>query len=198
MVGLPRDERLVVAAIGEAGEGKSTLLNLLLNSPGQDKEFFAVSEEPDSCTLASQAKTGEGHAGRQNILTDNKTAPLRFHIISVVFCLLARVVVFRLLAGGPCQAGGGGGQPGVGGGGGRAGGDRAVAAARHPPQHNRTHQRFHHCFEKRPEQVGPAGKTRMLLLGGHVCCFQISRTTPTNVPNIPERFRGNLLEKFNS
>ena len=42
MVKLPSepDDKLVIAAIGEAGEGKSTLLNLILNSPGEEKTFF--------------------------------------------------------------------------------------------------------------------------------------------------------------
>ena len=46
MVKLPSepDQKLVIAAIGEAGEGKSTLLNLILNSPGEDKTYFDVSQ----------------------------------------------------------------------------------------------------------------------------------------------------------
>ena len=54
MVKLPEDpghKQLVIAAIGEAGEGKSTLLNLLLNAPGDQETFFAVSDEPEACTL---------------------------------------------------------------------------------------------------------------------------------------------------
>ena len=53
MVKLPSepDQKLVIAAIGEAGEGKSTLLNLILNSPGEDKTYFDVSDEPEACTL---------------------------------------------------------------------------------------------------------------------------------------------------
>ena len=35
----------MIAAIGEAGEGKSTLLNLILNSPGEDEIFFDGSTE---------------------------------------------------------------------------------------------------------------------------------------------------------
>ena len=48
------DQRLVIAAIGEAGEGKSTLLNLILNSPGDTggKDFFEVSDEPEACTTS--------------------------------------------------------------------------------------------------------------------------------------------------
>ena len=45
------DNKLVIAAIGEAGEGKSTLLNLILNTPGEDKIFFDVSDEPEACTV---------------------------------------------------------------------------------------------------------------------------------------------------
>ena len=45
------DEKLVIAAIGEAGEGKSTLLNLILNTPGEDEIFFDVSDEPEACTI---------------------------------------------------------------------------------------------------------------------------------------------------
>ena len=54
MVKLPEDpghKQLVIAAIGEAGEGKSTLLNLLLNAPGDQETFFDVSDEPEACTL---------------------------------------------------------------------------------------------------------------------------------------------------
>ena len=46
------DQRLVIAAIGEAGEGKSTLLNLILNSPGDSEVFFDVSDEPEACTVS--------------------------------------------------------------------------------------------------------------------------------------------------
>ena len=49
------DQRLVIAAIGEAGEGKSTLLDLILNSPGEaggGKDFFEVSDEPEACTTS--------------------------------------------------------------------------------------------------------------------------------------------------
>ena len=42
----------MIAAIGEAGEGKSTLLNLILNSPGEDEIFFDVSDEPEACTIS--------------------------------------------------------------------------------------------------------------------------------------------------
>ena len=42
----------MIAAIGEAGEGKSTLLNLILNTPGEDKIFFDVSDEPEACTVS--------------------------------------------------------------------------------------------------------------------------------------------------
>ena len=78
MVKLPSDSdnRLVIAAIGEAGEGKSTLLNLILNryyddsdddsddsdhdsdnddlifSPGDSEVFFDVSDEPEACTVS--------------------------------------------------------------------------------------------------------------------------------------------------
>ena len=59
MVNLPTapEARLVIAAIGEAGEGKSTLLNLILNSPGGGeggggKVFFDVSDEPEACTTS--------------------------------------------------------------------------------------------------------------------------------------------------
>ena len=54
MVKLPTDpdQRLVIAAIGEAGEGKSTLLNLILNSPGDSEVFFDVSDEPEACTVS--------------------------------------------------------------------------------------------------------------------------------------------------
>ena len=60
MVNLPTapEARLVIAAIGEAGEGKSTLLNLILNSPGggegggDGKVFFDVSDEPEACTTS--------------------------------------------------------------------------------------------------------------------------------------------------
>ena len=54
MVKLPTDpdQRLVIAAIGEAGEGKSTLLNLILNSPGDSEDFFDVSDEPEACTVS--------------------------------------------------------------------------------------------------------------------------------------------------
>ena len=41
----------MIAAIGEAGEGKSTLLNLILNTPGEDEIFFDVSDEPEACTI---------------------------------------------------------------------------------------------------------------------------------------------------
>jgi len=58
MVKLPTDQRLVIAAIGESGEGKSTLLNLLLNSPGENKIFFEVSEDPESCTLSPKFQDG--------------------------------------------------------------------------------------------------------------------------------------------
>jgi len=58
MVKLPSDEKLVIAAIGESGEGKSTLLNLILNSPGENKIFFEVSEAPEACTLCPRSKDG--------------------------------------------------------------------------------------------------------------------------------------------
>jgi len=58
MVKLPSDQRLVIAAIGESGEGKSTLLNLLLNSPGENKTFFEVSEDPEACTLCPRSEDG--------------------------------------------------------------------------------------------------------------------------------------------
>ena len=58
MVKLPSDQRLVIAAIGESGEGKSTLLNLLLNSPGENKTFFEVSEDPEACTLSPRSEDG--------------------------------------------------------------------------------------------------------------------------------------------
>eukprot|EP00092_Neocalanus_flemingeri_P006212 GFUD01006684.1.p1 GENE.GFUD01006684.1~~GFUD01006684.1.p1 ORF type:complete len:700 (+),score=137.10 GFUD01006684.1:114-2213(+) len=58
MVKLPSDQRLIIAAIGESGEGKSTLLNLLLNSPGENKTFFEVSEDPEACTLSPRSEDG--------------------------------------------------------------------------------------------------------------------------------------------
>ena len=58
MVKLPSDPRLVIAAIGESGEGKSTLLNLILNTPGENKIFFEVSEAPEACTLSPRAEDG--------------------------------------------------------------------------------------------------------------------------------------------
>eukprot|EP00091_Calanus_sinicus_P024971 TRINITY_DN9280_c0_g1_i1.p1 TRINITY_DN9280_c0_g1~~TRINITY_DN9280_c0_g1_i1.p1 ORF type:complete len:431 (-),score=62.38 TRINITY_DN9280_c0_g1_i1:338-1630(-) len=60
MVKLPSDQRIVIAAIGESGEGKSTLLNLLLNSPGENKIFFdfVCSEAPEACTLSPRAEVG--------------------------------------------------------------------------------------------------------------------------------------------
>ena len=56
------EARLVIAAIGEAGEGKSTLLNLILNSPGESRELFAVSEEPEACTTSPSVRSGSGSA----------------------------------------------------------------------------------------------------------------------------------------
>jgi len=58
MVKLPTDPTLIIAAIGESGEGKSTLLNLLLNSPGENKIFFEESEAPEACTLSPKAEEG--------------------------------------------------------------------------------------------------------------------------------------------
>jgi len=58
MVKLPSDPRLVIAAIGESGEGKSTLLNLILNTPGENRIFFEVSEAPEACTLSPRAEDG--------------------------------------------------------------------------------------------------------------------------------------------
>ena len=58
------ESRLVIAAIGEAGEGKSTLLNLILSSPGQSREIFEVSEEPEACTTSPsyRSDSGSGHS----------------------------------------------------------------------------------------------------------------------------------------
>jgi len=75
MVKLPSDEddkKLVIAAIGEAGEGKSTLLNLILNSPGEDEIFFDVSDEPEACTISPTYREGiwRGDPSRPVIVID--------------------------------------------------------------------------------------------------------------------------------
>ena len=55
----------MIAAIGEAGEGKSTLLNLILNSPGESREVFAVSEDPEACTTSPTYRSDSGLANHQ-------------------------------------------------------------------------------------------------------------------------------------
>ena len=72
----------MIAAIGEAGEGKSTLLNLILNSPGESRELFAVSEEPEACTTSPSVRSGHGTSGTLiNILDWNKVT-----VLMIVYC----------------------------------------------------------------------------------------------------------------
>jgi len=72
MVKLPNDERLVVVALGESGCGKSNILNLLLNTPGEHNVVFAEGEGAEPCTLQPQEESGcwRGDPGRQITVFD--------------------------------------------------------------------------------------------------------------------------------
>ena len=50
-------ERNISVYSGESGSGKSNLLNLLLNIPGEKQVFFPEGEGPEPCTVKSQVCT---------------------------------------------------------------------------------------------------------------------------------------------
>jgi len=72
MVKLPNDERVVIVALGESGSGKSNILNLILNTPGEQKIFFPEGEGAEPCTLNPQEEVGcwRGDPGRQITVFD--------------------------------------------------------------------------------------------------------------------------------